>query len=111
MNTLNFLIVLLLIIWIWQDSLRVREFAVKYCHNKCDEMGFQLLDQTIALSSVSIKRKANGMPGLFRHYNFEFSINGANRFKGTIMLQQNHVRSFQLEHPDGLLIFDENNPS
>ena len=108
MNTLNFLIVLLLIIWIWQDSLKVKEFAVKYCHNKCDEMGFQLLDQTIALKSVSFKRNANGIPGLVRRYNFEFSVNGVNRYNGTIMVQQNRVRSFQLEHPDGLLIFDDN---
>lgn len=109
MNTLNFLIVLLLIIWIWQDSLKVREFTVKHCKKKCDEMGLQLLDETIALNSLSIKRNLNGFPGLVRQYNFEFSINGANRYNGSIMVQQNQVRSFQLEHPDGLLIFDENN--
>ena len=109
MNTLNFLIVLLLIVWIWQDSLRAREFAVRFCQNKCDEMGFQLLDQTIALKSFFIRRSANGLPGLIRQYNFEFSINGVNRYNGTIMVQQNHVRSFQLDHPDGLMIFDENN--
>lgn len=74
-------------------------------------MGYQLLDQTIALKSLSIKRNTYGLPGLVRHYNFEFSINGVNRYKGSIMVQQNQVRSFQLDHPDGLLIFDDNNPS
>ena len=111
MNTLDFLIILLLIIWIWQDSLKVREFTVKYCQNKCDEMGLQLLDQTIALKSISIKRNTRGYLGLIRQYNFEFSINGANRYNGTIMVQHYHVRSFQLEHPDGLLIIDDNNLS
>ena len=71
-------------------------------------MGFQLLDQTIALKSVSIKRNINGFPGLIRRYNFEFSINGVNRYNGSIMVQHNHVQSFQLDHPDGLLILNEN---
>ncbi|MEE9572544.1 MAG: DUF3301 domain-containing protein, partial [Candidatus Neomarinimicrobiota bacterium] len=46
MNTLYLLIFLFILVWVWQDSLRAREFAVKFCHDKCNEMGLQLLDQT-----------------------------------------------------------------
>ena len=107
MNTLYFLILLFILVWFWQNSLRAREFAVKFCHDKCNEMGLQLLDQTIALKSISLMRNINGSLGIVRRYNFEFSINGVNRYSGSILIQKDQVSSFQLEHPDGLLILNE----
>ena len=71
-------------------------------------MGLQLLDQTVALKSISVMRNFNGLPGIIRRYNFEFSINGVNRYNGLIFIQKNLVRSFQLDHPDGVLILHEN---
>jgi hypothetical protein len=108
MNTLYLLIFLFILVWFWQDSLRAREFAVKFCQDKCNEMGLQLLDQTVALKSISIIRNINGLLGISRRYNFEFSISGVNRYSGSILIQKDHVSSFQLEHPDGLLILNEN---
>ncbi len=107
MNTVYLLIFLFIIVWIWQESLQAKEFAVKFCHNKCNELGLQLLDQTIALKSISFIRNINGLPVVIRRYNFEFSINGANRYNGSITIQKGFVKSFQLEHPDGLLILNE----
>ena len=108
MNTLYLLIFLFILVWFWQNSLRAREFAVKFCQDKCNEMGLQLLDQTVALKSISIIRNINGLLGISRRYNFEFSISGVNRYSGSIRIQKDHVSSFQLEHPDGLIILNEN---
>ena len=104
MNTILFLLMLLAIIWFWQDSLRSREFAIKYCKDKCKEMNLQLLDQTIALKSLSLKRNSMGSLVITRRYNLEYSINGVDRYKGSILIGKDSVDSFQLDHPDGLLI-------
>ena len=107
METVYLLIFLFVLVWFWQNSLQAREFAIKFCQDKCRDMDLQLLDQTVALSRITIKRNYSGYLVLARQYNFEFSINGANRYSGSINIMNKHVNSFQLEHPDGLLILNE----
>lgn len=108
MNLVLFLLLLSLLVWIWQDSLRAREFAIKLCYKACNESGLQLLDQTVALKSFSLKRNSRGSVGIMRRYNFEFSINGADRYNGLIFINSDIVEHIQLEHPDGTLILHNN---
>ena len=107
MNTILFLIILCLIVWFWQDSLRHRENAIQQCKKTCKEMELQLLDQTVALRSISLKKDLNNTYSLIRRYNFEFSINGVDRYKGFIILDGNNIMHTQFDHPDGAIILQK----
>ncbi len=109
MNSILFLLLLLLLVMLWQDGLRSREFTVDFCKRKCNELDLQLLDQTVALKSLTLQRNENGFLRIFRQYNFEFSTNGVDRHSGTILINKEKVESFQLDHPDGTLILQEDN--
>ena len=108
MNAILFLFILGLLVWFWQDSLRHRENAIEQCKKACKEMELQLLDQTIALRSVSFKKDLNNRLKLMRRYNFEFSINGVDRHKGFIILHGGNIEYTQFDHPDGAIILHKN---
>ena len=111
MNTFLFLIILGLLVWFWQDSLRHREYAIQQCKNACKEMELQLLDQTIALRSISLKRDSKNTLKFMRRYTFEFSINGIDRYKGYIVLHGGNIEHTQFDHPDGPIIMQNQNLS
>ena len=108
MNAILFLFILGLLVWFWQDSLRHRENAIEQCKNACKEMELQLLDQTVTLRSISLKRDLNNNPKLMRRYNFEFSINGVDRYRGFIVLHGEIIEYTQFDHPDGVIILHKN---
>ena len=104
MEYLYLLLLLLLIVLIWQNNLRSRELAIKYCFNVCNKSGLQLLDQTVALNSIGISDWKRHLPVIYRKYIFEFSVDGNDRHNGFIILVRNRVELVGLDHPDGMLI-------
>src|SRR5713226_3640996 len=72
--------------WFWIDSLRARERALAACAHACAERGVQLLDQTVALSRLSLKRNPRGHVRLWRVYAFEYSTDGVDRWRGRATL-------------------------
>ncbi|MEE8320871.1 MAG: DUF3301 domain-containing protein [Gammaproteobacteria bacterium] len=107
MNTILFLLALLIFVWAWQDSLRARESAIKHCRKVCNEMHFQLLDETVALVSFKLRRDYTGRVKPLRQYRFEFSIDGYGRSKGHIVLHSDKKETIHLEHPDGIIILPQ----
>jgi hypothetical protein len=108
MNTFPLLLILVSVVWLWYDSLRYREHAIRGCKKDCKEMGLQLLDQTVALGSFSLRKDFNKRLKFMRRYNFEFSINGNDRYKGSIVLLGDNIEHTRLEHPDGTIIMHKN---
>lgn len=104
MNSLLLLVLLGLVVWFWQDSLRAREKAVSNSRRYCNKYNYQLLDQTVALSSIRPGRDTNGRFSWFRQYRFEFSLDGYNRYNGSVNLIGYQVLSIQLDHPQGQII-------
>lgn len=100
-NSLIFLCVLAGIILIWFESLRIHERVVRACRNLCEKSDLQLLDQTVALSSVSVARSARGRQ-LRRIYQFEVSDNGMDRRKGYITLMGSTIEAVQIDDVDGM---------
>lgn len=109
MEFLFLLLVLLLIVLIWQNNLKSRELAIKYCFNVCNKSNLQLLDQTIAMKSIGISKWKGHFPVIYRKYAFEFSIDGSDRYNGFIIITHNQVELVGLEHPDGMLIQHQDN--
>ena len=82
------LIILGFVAWFWFDSLRSREMAKTICKQTCQQLNLQLLDDTIALARLRLRRNSNGRLKVQRAYQFEFSENGGNnRQRGMVILR------------------------
>lgn len=104
MNSLLFLALISIIVWLWQDALRCREYAIKQCRKICNEMNVQLLDETVALTSLSLRKDPSNRIRLLRRYNFEVSPEGANRHNGFIVLSGYRLVHIEIDLPDGPVI-------
>ena len=83
-------------VWLWFDSLRARESAVRAARLACQADGVQLLDDTVALAALGLQRGDDGWPLPRRIYRFEFSDTGNNRLDGSITLLGAHVQTLYL---------------
>lgn len=107
MNSLYFLILLAIVVWFWQENLRYREYAVRQCKKICQEMDLQLLDQTVALTSLKFRKDQNRKIRMLRRYSFEISMDGANRFRGYIILLGFNIIHTEFDLPDGPVILQK----
>ena len=72
--------------WLWLDSLNARQLAISATRAACDSEGLQLLDETVAIHRLSLRRDGNGVLHLNRIYDFEYSDTGNDRTSGSIVL-------------------------
>lgn len=85
MSHLFLILILLMAGWFWLDSLRAKELATGICRAACQRQGLQLLDQTVALQQLRLRRTFAGLR-LRRVYLFDFSDEGAGRHRGYLVL-------------------------
>ncbi len=85
------LVALAAIAWLWLDSLKVREIAVRAARAACAADGLLLLDDTVAIAHLKPVRDDDGHVKLQRAYNFEYSDTGNNRLKGGVVLLGHRV--------------------
>jgi len=86
-NSLFLLIGLGIIAWFWFDTLQSREIAKTICKQTCGQQKLQLLDDTIVLKNMRLKRNHQGRLKVQRAYQFEFSENGSNtRQRGMVIM-------------------------
>jgi Protein of unknown function (DUF3301) len=89
------LILLGMLLWFWQDTLRVRELALLAAHEICASQQLQLLDATVTLQRVWLRRSA-GHPMLQRTFQFTYSSDGNDRHTGFVITAGNHVEQVGL---------------
>ena len=77
--------------WLWFDSLRAREAAVRAARAACAAEGLMLLDDTVAISGLKPARDDDGRLKLQRVYDFEYSDTGDNRLQGSVVLLGHRV--------------------
>lgn len=77
--------------WLWLDSLKARDAALRAAREVCTAEGLMLLDYTVAIASLKLTRNDNGRIQLQRAYDFEYSDTGNNRLKGNVVLQGHRV--------------------
>lgn len=80
------LLMLLALAWLWFDSIKVRDIAVRHAERACMSDGLQFLDQTISIASLKPARDDEGRLVLRRAYVFEYSDTGNNRRPGSIVM-------------------------
>lgn len=87
------LIFLLLVALIWYDSMQARERCLTLARRTSLEMNVQLLDDTIALTTLALKRDQNGRLRLRRIYEFRILDNFLDIQHCTIILLGSNVQS------------------
>lgn len=85
------LIVLILLGWLWFDSLKAREAAVRAARNACEAEGLLFLDDTVGIASIKPARDDEGRLKLQRAYDFEYSDTGNNRIQGSVVMLGHRV--------------------
>lgn len=90
------LLVLLVLVGYWLEAMRGRETARIAALRACREAQVQLLDDTVELVRLRLRRDAHGRLGPYREYRFEFTADGVARFRGTLVLQGRRVVRLEL---------------
>ena len=85
------LIVLILLGWLWFDSLKAREAAVHAAREACEAEGLLFLDDTVGIASIKPARDDEGRLKLQRAYDFEYSDTGNNRIQGGVVMLGHRV--------------------
>ena len=81
----------------WIDSLRARERALSAGRAACERNGLQLLDETVAGAGLRLARNDLGQLKFRRVFVFEFSDNGNNRRRGSVVVLGAAVQDLYIE--------------
>ncbi len=79
------LILLGLIIWFWQNTLRARELALRAARDTCQSQQLQLLDGTVTLHRLVLRRSNRGYLTFQRTFQFTYSLQGDDRQTGFVI--------------------------
>ena len=92
-----FLLILLgIAVWFWQNTLRARELALGASRETCGLQRYQLLDATVTLQRIELKRAPGGHIQFRRTFQFTYSDDGDSRYTGFVIVSGNHVEQVGL---------------
>lgn len=89
------LLALVAAIGLWLKLSAARERATAEARQQCERYGLQLLDETVGLRALRLRRAA-GRRQLERCYGFEVSIDGADREQGSLWMLGNTLSELRL---------------
>ena len=75
------------------NATRIREIATVAVVSESNRGSFQLLDQSVHLTKLSLSRDAFGRWGIWRQYRFDYSLEGFDRRQGYIIMLGRNVQS------------------
>ncbi len=91
---LSHLIALILIgplLYLWSRGRQAAELAQQVGRQACARAGVQLLDHTVMLQGMALRRAASGWLAIERRYRFEYSRDGLDRHRGGLALLDGEV--------------------
>ena len=91
------ILLILLGIFLWLDSLRARERALTAGRAACARYELQFLDDTVSFAKMRLARDEGGQLKIARTYTFEFSDTGNNRRHGAIVMLGGEMQDLHLE--------------
>jgi hypothetical protein len=95
LSNLLLLLALGAIVGLWLKLSVARERAVQEARRQCQQHGLQLLDETVGLRGVRLRR-VNGLRMIERCYGFEVSIDGHDREPGRLWMIGNALSGLSL---------------
>jgi hypothetical protein len=97
MESLTFLLFLVLLVWFWQASLATRDRAIATARETCKHRGIQFLDGTASLQNIRPYYSRASGPGFKRTYTFEYSEDGITRQNGCIVMHNLQITTVLLD--------------
>ena len=95
LSNLLLLLTLAAVVALWLRLSAARERAVLEARQQCQQHGLQLLDETVGLRAVRLRR-VNGLRRIERCYGFEVSIDGHDRESARLWMLGNALSSLSL---------------
>lgn len=90
-------ILLLAVLLYWLDGIRAKEVATSHAKAACKKVLLELLDETVLLKKIRLRRNSQGRITLYRLYQFEFCSTGEYRYKGTARLLGKQLLGIEME--------------
>lgn len=97
---IGFLLIVGIVLLFWRDSLGAREQAQAASSRACRQSNVQLLDDTVALERLWLRRDRDGRLKWERLYVFEFTDSGHRRQTGIVLMVGWRVEVLQMEGGD-----------
>lgn len=85
------------LVWYWLDGMRSHEIARGLGRTACVQANVLLLDDTVVLSRIRLRRNAWGRLSLYREYHFEFTSDGSQRYNGCLSMLGRQLQEVQLD--------------
>lgn len=86
------------LVWLWLDGARAREFATGIARSICEKRGFQFLDETVEMKRMALGWGSHGIR-FRRMFQFDYSIEGMGRRHGYVILVGTQLEIFDLGLP------------
>jgi hypothetical protein len=83
-------------VWYWLKARELKDIAYKYAALQCRDLDLTVLDQTVALQKLALRRDARGKLGIYREYGFDFSSSGEDRYKGLVKMMGPRLQGVHL---------------
>lgn len=84
------LIIIALLIWFWESSMRAKELAITASKKACKKRNLQFLDGTTNFQKITLQRNDSGRIRFKRRYGFDY-YDGQARLSSTITIFDNQV--------------------
>jgi hypothetical protein len=97
LNDIILIVLMCLLYGYWLSSQKAKEIALKTAIAYCCSIDVQMLDDYVALSSLSLKRNRLWKFQLQRSFVFEFSSTGNERYNGKILMTGRRVDSIYMD--------------
>lgn len=97
LNDLFWLTLVVLLLMHWWRGQKAKEVALKAARQYCKEMDIQLLDQSIYLRGLWLKRDDSGRIRVWRSYLFDFTATGEDRARGRVIMLGYNITHIQLD--------------
>ncbi|VAW66828.1 hypothetical protein MNBD_GAMMA10-2936 [hydrothermal vent metagenome] len=91
------IMLLVLLLWFWLESMRVNEIARSIGARICKENNVQFLDDTVHLSGIRLGKNSYGQVKFLRSYGFEFTNSELHRYSGRITLADKLLQSSEMD--------------
>lgn len=83
--------------YLWWYGRGLKDAALKAAKRYCQSQQLQLLDESLVLNKLRISRDDRGQLCLKRHYRFEFSATGDERYLGVVELNGKRILRIELQ--------------
>lgn len=97
MTELLLIFFIAMMVGLWWHFEIMHRFALAAVRRHCQELDVQLLDQTVVLRGLRLRRSGSSLFGLVYKYHFEFSTTGERRYKGSTELIGRRLSTIEME--------------